>query len=82
MLLTIDRRLWDIDAAECKRIDDASKQEVKSSFNHHYRSPMEDNSPIMIVKSIDGEGQVLQVLEPPTGDQVSMSIHDDLLACC
>ena len=70
--LTIVRRLWDIDATECTHIveDAASKQEVKSSFHYHDPSTMDD-SPIMMVKSIDGEGQVVQVLEPPTGDKVS-----------
>ena len=74
----IDRRLWDIDTAECTGIaeDDASKQELKSSFNHQDPATVHNN-PIMMVKSIDGEGQVVQVLEPPTGepDQVS-PVHE------
>ena len=66
-------RLWDIDAAECKDIveDPAAKHEIMSLFNYQDYLTLED-SPIMMVKSMDGEGQVVQVFKPSTnGDKVS-----------
>ena len=49
--------------------------EMLSSFNSSDDAKV-DNSPIMMVKC---EGQVVQVLEPPTGDKVSLV--NELLTC-
>ena len=65
----VNRRLRDVDIA--------SKQEVMPTWNNQDPANM-DKSPIMMVKSVDGEGHVVQVLVPPTGDEVSSQVQNDI----
>ena len=70
------RRIWSVDTGKEKntpiRHDGWARSIAMGANGKEVLSRSSaDNAPkIMMVNSVDGQGQVVQVLEPPTGDKV------------
>ena len=59
--------MWDSESAACLQVVDESEEKKRTVSTFRIR---QSDSAVMIVKSTDGQGQLVEVLKP-SGDEVS-----------